>query len=1130
MRECPQCFADVFEEDSGTCPHCGAALVLAAATAKPGDEAAGAEAAVADEQLLHFRRQFEERAIHLPQQALDRAREILTTAETELRRATVLLADMRGFSCPGILPEDLSKMAGHFCKTCTDCILRRGGFVVKLIGDAVLAVFGAPVAFDRDTESAVWAALDIREFCEQSAATGPPMMVSIGLATGTVKSGLVEGPTGKTYDIYGHTVNLAERLQKAAGRNEILVCETTHELTRRWFESEPTPPLSLHNIADDYVAHKILGEKERAPVRRQFDTPFCGREKELAALADFLGRPASGAPRVAHIVGEAGIGKSRLIHEALKAQTGRHVVWWEASPWGTAVLLWPVLQWLRKEMGVTAHASPGFVRQAIHTYLADRLSTDNGNALLLEYVFGIPQAIQAFKGMPPETVQKNLFGLLRQLILHPARNGAGTVLVADDLQWVDPLTTRFLRQLSEWPGQSNLAFVLVYRTGAEAPIEPTPDDLCLDLKPLADRDRQTLLARLVPTEEFLPEIRELVLSRAAGNPLFLEEMTKLVRHVMRNNANLNGEALVNRIIEVIPISLRELIQSRIDRLDGRTRQVLQCASLLGLDFTFSVIEMFEMIRDGLAGHLHSLCALRYLDQQPAPPDMHYFFTHGLFRDVAYSTLLEEQKRTLHAALARRFEQVFADRLHEYYELLAFHFARGADTQKALYYLVRAADRQAGLGAASTALENYTEAIELLRDAPVTPARQVLMARILVRCGRLQRTMGNGPEADEMLAGALECAESAGNERLALEAQLEQAISCVWRGALAEAREALEAVIDQAARLGCSTAEVVALNSLGIIHWQRGEFEDALRVFRQLASRAEESGAAQVQADAFSNAGLIYWRWGQYYQALKAFKRALPLRRHVGDKFGLCATLMNMGIVQEQLGKVKAARRAYENARNLAEKTCYAQGLAALESNLSNIERRAGTLTTALEHATRAVEFARQAEDPRLEAIAEENVGLAHAAFADGEQARAHLLRAREIAHTHGNAEEEVSATLYLLKLQCESDAPRASHLEQINELIQRVQSNFPDLAPRAYAIKAQILEAMDDSNASTAREYLEMACKFACQSGNFFQELQARRDLHRFFERHMIPAEAERCSTRIEEMEKVLNTDVLESC
>lgn len=1120
MRECPQCWTELLGNIS-RCPACGYDC------GKLGDEkkerASTEESRLQDDSLLdQFRRQFEERKLFLPKETIEQATEILSGAEKEIRRATVLMVDLRGYSrlAKEMAPEELATFAEGFYRICTDATLRRGGFVVEFIGDAVLGVFGAPVAFDGDTESAILAALDIREACIQDSEAVRPINVRIGIATGALQSGTIETPYGVAFHLTGDTVNLAARLQAAADTNEIFICQATSEIAQRAFAIEETAPLVLKNISDGYVACRVLSPKDDPIPLRSFETPFCGRAKELETLREFLLGKGKKSPRVMHLLGEAGLGKSRLVHEALQEcdlQTSAILLGGTAS--SKSILLHPILLWLRRRLRLSSDLSIQDTREAIREYITNIDAQDEIHSLYIEYIFGVPQAISALYGMPPDRVQRNLFTTLRALFYHEARHGR-LVLVADDLQWFDKLTIGFLEELIRITPPVNLALVLVYRPEATPPVDRDTGDALLRLKPLGEKERRELLETVIPLEEFLPEIREFVTSRASGNPLFLEEMTRLVRKLMAENARLDPEDIKNRIVEVIPISLYELIQSRIDRLGNRTRQVLQCAAVLGLDFTLNLVELFDIIKEGLQDHLHSLRAMQYLRALPEERQIHYYFTNGLFRDVAYGTLLDEQKRRLHGSIAKQLEEVFADRLNQYFDLLAFHYSRAGDDRRTVYYLVKAADRCAQLGESLAALEHYTEAIEAIRRLPADPGRIALMARLLVRSGRLNRTLGNHEEAEEMLASALTCADEIHNRHLALEARLEQAIGEVWKDGAGDFDKRIRGLIEEGRQLGNQRAVMMLQNTLGVMHWQRGDFNDALTAFHALAAVADKADIPHIKGDAFNNAGLIYWRWGEYSQALKAFKRALPLRRKVGDYYGLCATLMNIGIIQEQIGEIRAARRSYLNAWNLANRTGYTQAQAAIGSNLSNLERRVGLARTALEYALEAIEFSRQAQDFNLLAIAEENAGLAFVDLHEQDQARDHFNLARQIAREHGNRERDISASMYILE-HCSSLRP--SSLDEINELLEKIgEGNYNSLLARAYRLKGLLLENGEGDGGEASRQYLGLALEHGRNTRNIFDERDSLRCLVHWAERHRREEEGETWRAELNKLQGVL--------
>lgn len=1069
MKECPLCFHEIFDDQSEVCPLCGSDLGKIKPVPTPARNAAP------DDAFKEFQKQFETKGIQLTKALKTGYRKLLKSSKSEMKRVTVLMVKV-----PLFANYDFFKLA-------IDCIHRRSGFVSEISENAVFALFGAPVAFDHDTESALRAALDIRECFLQELCEEDETDFRIGIATGPVQVEPDEESQGKSFHVTGATKNLAEQLMNNADSGEILICSDTEEITRRAFKLEETPSLSLNEISDNYTAYRLLGQKDREAPLHIFETAFCGRQKEIASLKSHLNEKNGFYGKAVFIEGEAGIGKSRLLEEVLKDLETKPS-WWKASPFTSTIMLHPVIQWLRDEIGIGVNDSAKSISRAIHNYLCEESDNDESDPLLLEYLFGIPEAIM---GMPPERVQKNLFALLRKILFRRQKGDGRFILVADDVQWYDALTVKFIQTLSEWPDSSDQILIFLSRPGSDPIIKREKAHLHIRLEPMDRQERACLLRELTLPKEFLPEIREVITSRATGNPLFLEEMTQLVRAVSMENNHLNGEVLKNRIIEVIPVSLQDLIQSRIDRLETRLRHVLQCASVLGLDFMFSIIGMFEIIRENLEDNLHALKALRYIEEQPQPSDISYCFTHEMFRDAAYSTLLKEQKQRLHANIARRLEEVFSDRIPEYAELLAYHYCRAKRPHKAIYYLVKAADRQAGLGGNSNALENYDTAIDLLETMPSSHGRIILMARLLIYSARLQRKMGYIEEAKERLEAALDCAGKLNNERLALEANLEKAAIMVFNGEKEDAAKILDEIIRESVRLNSKNPEMVALLSLGVIKWREGEFDSALKQFQTLAKIAERETVLHVEADAFNNSGLIYWKWGELSQAQRALKRALPLRRKISDKFGLCATLMNLGIIQEQMGKVGSALESYRASLKMAKETGYAQAMAAIQSNLSNLQRRVGNAVSALEHALSAIEYAKMAGDPKIEADALENAGLAHLDLDQFENAEQNLVSGMKLAKEHSQEERLISIRISMLELKIAQGRKSPDMLDQINSVLTSLQDkNYPENLSRAYRIKAELLNALDRKNQHTVHDYLKMAHEIAKNTKNIFEEIK----------------------------------------
>jgi len=1114
LRECVVCFETVLT-GATHCPVCGAEMVRVAPRGPLGfAEAAQRERAVVeelDEFQLQFRKQFEGRGIHISESELRRAERILSNATAELRKASVLFVDLRGFSRLGrsLSAEQLGKMLEPYYHLCTSAVVRHRGFSVKVLGDGILAVFGAPVAYDRDCESCIRAALEIRDSVGQlPPVAGRPVEVSIGVATGEVLSAHVEAGGRGAYDVVGAAVNLAQRLQSAADPGEILTCRDTHTLVGQFFECKKTGPLSLKNVAHRYVAYVVLEEKGQKVLRRSLDIPFCGRQAERAQLQALLdeveqshGRagvlPPSGgagilpAIRVVHVVGEPGIGKSRLVDEALSDCAERFTTLrGECAPHGQSVLFYPILDWVRSLLGIAPGDSLAIVAGKIAKFVQKHTFLDDVDATLLGYLFSLPHSIEAFVGLPVERIQKNLFAVLRRIAENLAASRP-VILALDDLQWIDSLSRQWIEQLIEQQPPVALALILIYRSDGEKIFHPSRGEIRIHLRQLAQRHRSQILQAILPLREFLPEIREAILSRSSGNPLFMQEMVKLVTDFIAENGPNGVKEIRNNIVNVVPASLQHLIQARIDKLSERTKAVLQCGAVLGQRFALSLIELFEIIREGLLEQLYTLKGQRFLEETRTPGDIEYLFIHSLMQEVAYSTLLRDQRERLHQYVAERIERQFADRLSEFYDLLAYHYSRTPNSDKTAYYLIKSGDRSAAMNAATEAIDKYQQAVGLLHEMEPTDARLAQLGRVLVRMARMHRMVGRSDDAFEALESALKLAGELGNNHLATDANIEMGIMRLVTGRFGEAVESFSQALALSRQTRQTRAEAICLNSLGVVQWHEGHLEDALSYFQSVLELLKSNPITSIEADVYNNVGLIEWRWGQYTEALKNFRRAVPLRHRCHDRFGLVATLLNIGIIEEQLGRMNTSYKSYVNALGLARQLDFLQAQGVLETNLSNWARRSGRLAEALDHAARSVELARRAHDRRTQVFGIENLGLAYRVMGNAVEARRHLDRALTLALRIGERERAIALRLHLADLDLaeletqnskretqDQSKPQAPYpkpdtrnsipeastrlLRRMNALFRQIEKRgYRDLLPQVCRLKGRCLESLE---------------------------------------------------------------------
>ena len=1092
MRECLRCFKNIFDEATEACPNCGGRISLKNTIGESSIKEAGG---ISGEEIREYHKSLALEGVCFPQDMIAREAGFLKASAGPKPRVSLLSASLNRRSIrkldSGISDEDYKEKFDEFIRICSYCIFEHGGFIADLQDHSLVAVFGGPGFLDQDTISAVESGLEIRNYCRRSRLEeSNDCCAGVAVTTGSIVIRKAKNSDKKPYEIRGRTASRAIDLSRNAREDELIIDSTTSEVIGRDFDMEEADS-HYGTAAGNGKFYRVIRAREKPEIPESEQTPFTGRKKEKEQLEKFfLSETKENESLTAHLSGEPGIGKTRLTNEALKSvETKEGVVFLRGDETASGIMFYPIINYIREKVGLEPEAPGNLVKKMLEKYVRGHYSCDDSDSLLLEYFFGVPEAVEKLKDVPSDRMEKNIFSMLRRFIT--PRNH-GVILILDDAHAFDEGANSFLRRLRKWPGKSGIKILQIYRKHRHPPLKRNKEDLKIILRDLSAREKRQILKHIIPVEDFLPEIRKTVLSRSGGNPLFMEEMVQIIREEASSNPNLDGELLVNRIIEVIPESLSDLIRSRMDRLEQKTKQTLQHLSLLGPEFCFSALEMFDEIHDGLTEHLHILCARKYLSEFRRKSGLRFRFNHNLIRETAYASLQPEQKKTLHREIGYRMEEYLSNRLPEYYELLAFHFGRGEQKNKALYYLIKSGDRESGLGDDSNAARNYAEVIEILRGLPPEPDAIAQMSRVLTDYAHLRRKNGENQEAMEMLESARQCAGKIENAYLLLQAELETAITSLWMGRLDAAEKQLLKLRKDASELNNISAEMIINNSLGVIYWRRGEFKKALHEFQALASISGEAGDFQIQADAFNNAGLIFWRWEQYSHALKAYRRALPLRRMVNDLFGECATLMNMGIIEEQRGEIGSAHKHYLNAVRLAEKTGYIQALSAAESNLSNLERRAGTLTAALEHADNAVRFSRLSNDPLLMSIGEENRGLALYKKGYLKSSKESLDHALKLAKKQKNPERQISVRLSLLERALEEKNPRKSIPDEINDILTEVEKrHYPDLLPRIYRLKSQILQKFGEDSGDMELDYLIKSREISRNSGYILEEIDS---------------------------------------
>ena len=881
--------------------------------------------------------------------------------ESDRRPVTVMFADLSGFTSlsESLDPEVVRALQTELFAEMASSIQRLDGFVEKYVGDAVMAVFGAPVAHDEDPARAVSAALLLHEriaaLSERwRARIGRPLALHIGINTGPVVAGRIGSNPAATYAVTGDTVNAAARLQSAAGAGETLVSRSTWLLTQHAFGFEEMPPLPLKGKSQPMIAYR-LGAALAAPLAARglqahgLATPLVGRDADLDALVGAFEAMRGGQCQFVSIVAEAGTGKSRLVAEfiaqlraygRLDSVALRNAA---CSSLGERTYGVPAAL-LRDAYGLSEHEEPGEAQRKIAAALAD-LGVDERElvASYLGYVLGLEGDDSRTRYLDPEQLKRQIFSAVLAVVQRRLQREP-VMLIVEDLHWADAASLDVLRYLLDQLGGKPFMLLVTHRPAPQAAVlagGPAAHTR-IELEPLSPACSATLLDGLFgSSRRTLPdELRMRIVEHAGGNPLFLEEMVRalIADGVLRQHEGAWTYS-PRASAEHVPLTIHGLLLGRIDRLPVPVRQTLREAAVIGPVFAEALLQGVATARARtLADALDALVEAGLLSAVapspgvPAAQDRQFRFRHGLFQEVAYETLLMSRRTELHTRIVEGLERLCGGTPRQLEELqaLAHHFRLGADKLRAVHYLVAAGDWARNSYANADAIRHYEFALETLAQAGSAEAGQALQIR-------------------ERLADVLAPA-----------------------GRLADATAHLEAVREGHARAGDRIAEARVLRKIAALRWESGQRDEARGCLEAGLALMNEVAPHPELAWLFQKRGELAFRSGDSQGALAWTERALA---HVHGLDGAA----------DEAAGLHGSRAVVALALNI-------QGVA-----LARLDR----LGEAVERLEQSIDVARAADLPQAECRALSNLGVLYSS-SDPQRAIDACERGLQTAHRIGD--------------------------------------------------------------------------------------------------------------------------------
>jgi class 3 adenylate cyclase/tetratricopeptide (TPR) repeat protein len=663
------------------------------------------------------------------------AEKILNTRsaiEGERKLVTVLFADVAGFTALSekLEPEEVHRIMEGCLKILMDAIHKYEGTINQFTGDGVMALFGAPLAHEDHAQRACYAALAIqKELADYGEKIrkeyGQEFRMRIGLNSGPVVVGSIGDDLHMDYTAIGDTINLASRMEGLAQPGTVLLSGNSQRLVKDYFELKPLGPLEVkgkEEPQDGFELVKIGGAATRleASVARGL-TRFVGRENSMAALIEAYEKVKDGSGQVVGVVGEAGVGKSRLLFEFRHRLPKDTFGFLEGRclHFGGVMPYLPILDILRSFFEIKEGEREAVIRRHLQERVLGLDETLLGTLPPLQDLLSLKVEDEAYLKLEPKERRERVFEALRDLIVRGSQERP-LILAIEDLHWIDRTSEEFLDYLIGWLANIKVLLLLLYRPEYTHQWGNKSYFNRIGLDQLTLKSSAELVRAILEGGETAPELSGLILKRAAGNPLFMEELT----HSLLENGSIQkvGDqfTLTRKPSDLqVPDTIQGIIAARMDRLEENLKRIMQVASVIGREFAFRILQAISDMREDLKSQLLNLQGLELIYEKSLFPDLEYVFKHALTQEVAYNSLLVKRRREIHKKIGEAIEALYPERLEEFYEMLAYHYSRSDNADKASHFLKLSGDKASQCYSNWEAIRFYKEAIEVMDAQPET---------------------------------------------------------------------------------------------------------------------------------------------------------------------------------------------------------------------------------------------------------------------------------------------------------------------------------------------------------------------------------------------------------------------------
>jgi class 3 adenylate cyclase/tetratricopeptide (TPR) repeat protein len=820
----------------------------------------------------------------------------------ERKTVTALFADIKGSMelMEDLDPEEARAIVDPALKLMIEAVRHYDGYIVQSTGDGIFALFGAPVAHEDHPQQALYAALRLQEATRRYSAQlvadgGTPLEARVGINTGEVVVRTLRTADGHAeYTPIGHTANLASRMQAIASTGSIAITEHTRPLVEGYFQLKSRGPTRVKGLAKPINVYEVTG---LGPLRTRLQratawglTKFVGREREMDALRHALEQATAGHGQIVAAIADPGVGKSRLFYEfKASSQSGCMVLEAYSVSHGKASAYLPVIELLKNYFEITSEDDERKRRERI---LGKVLGLDRALEDTLPYLFALLDVHGDDDSIPqlePQLKRRRTLDAIKRVLARESLNQP-LIVIFEDLHWIDTETQALLNLLVEALAAVRILLLVNYRPEYQHPWSSKTYYLQLRLDPLRQESAEEMLTALLGDDERLVTLRRLIIDKTEGNPFFMEEIVQALfeQGVLVRNGALKLTKALNEIR--VPSTVQAVLASRIDRLLPAEKELLQTLAVIGRVLSLSLVrELVSTSDDELERMLSALQLAEFIYEQPAPGGVEYIFKHALTQEVAYNSVLIEQRKALHERTGGAIERLFAERLDDYITELAHHYDRSGNVRKAVEYLGRAGRRAAEQSAHLEVVGYVTRALELIKQLPAGAehTRHELELQMTLSASLIGAVGPGASEREQILARALELCEQLGDTRI-----------------------------------------IEVLLSLGIVRWSRRESFQAVQLFQKALALAEQTKDADLLIGAHAAIAYQLMILGKFENARAHFENAIelsggrPIRKFGQSLVTVSTATIAHGLVLLALGypvtALEKSKNGLESARTRSE--------------------------------------------------------------------------------------------------------------------------------------------------------------------------------------------------------------------